>query len=28
MGIGTTAEGWHMGAVKFWEKYIKKDHLK
>ena len=28
MGIGTTAEGWHMGAVKFWEKYIKKDHSK
>jgi hypothetical protein len=28
MGIGTTAEGWHMGAVKFWEKYIKKNHSK
>lgn len=28
MGIGTSAEGWHKGAVKFWEKYIKKGGVK
>lgn len=28
MGFGTSAEGWHTGAVKFWEKYIKKGGVK
>ncbi len=28
MGVGTSAEGWHKGAVKFWEKYIKKDSVR